>query len=156
MNTRRCKSRPSTLAALLCTLALPATSLACSVQPANARPTGAQERGATVTCPWTQAVMPTWFSSSQLEAWNRHLRLVGQRLRGHHERLVASGYARLTFEEFAYIDLMTMCTALHAHASAAAGTYQAQRRQILQAEYAGSDPGVCAAWGLTGRSPSAR
>jgi hypothetical protein len=62
--------------------------------------------------------------ASQRQLWQRHLQVNGPRLRAQYQQLLASGQRGITFEQFAYWDLMT------AAGTNVPGAQAAQRRQF--------------------------
>lgn len=61
---------------------------------------------------------------SQQQLWQRHLAVNGPRLRAQYQQLLASGQRNISFEQFAYYDLMT------AAGTNVQGGFDAQRRQF--------------------------
>jgi hypothetical protein len=62
--------------------------------------------------------------NAQVQLWQRHLQVNGPRLRAQYQQYLASGQRAMTFEQFAYWDLMT------AAGTNVQGALDAQRRQF--------------------------
>ena len=63
-------------------------------------------------------------ANAQQQLWQHHLRVNGPRLQAQYRQLLASGQRNMTFEQFAYWDLMT------AAGTNVQGALDAQRRQF--------------------------
>lgn len=99
-------------------------ALAFAAPAANAQSMWAQNMAFDAQMNAQLATMQRQNQASQQQLWQQHLRVNGPRLQQQYRQLLASGNRSLTYEQFAYWDLMT------AAGTNVQGALDAQRRQF--------------------------
>jgi len=90
------------------------------------------------------AAMQRQNANSQMALWQRHLQVNGPRLRAQYQQMLASGQRHMTFEQFAYWDLMTAAgTNVQGALAAQRAQFEGNQRayQTVQSGYASYNAG---------------